>query len=49
MEIITYILSGELQHKDSRGNGRVIRAGEVHYMAAFSTANSTLQKTGRFL
>src|SRR5262245_24237117 len=27
MEIITYILSGSLQHKDSMGNGRVIRTG----------------------
>ncbi len=34
MEIITYVLSGALQHKDSMGNGRVIRAGEVQYMAA---------------
>src|SRR5205085_4700072 len=34
MVIITYILSGSLQHKDSMGNGRVIRAGEVQYMAA---------------
>ena len=34
MEIITYILSGALEHKDSMGNGRVIRAGEVQYMAA---------------
>ncbi len=34
MEIITYILSGSLAHKDSIGNGRVIRAGEVQYMAA---------------
>jgi redox-sensitive bicupin YhaK (pirin superfamily) len=34
MEIITYILSGELAHKDSMGNGRVIRTGEVQYMAA---------------
>jgi quercetin 2,3-dioxygenase len=34
MEIITYILSGSLQHKDSMGNGRVIGAGEVQYMAA---------------
>lgn len=36
MEIITYILSGEIEHKDSMGNGRVIRAGEVQYMAAGS-------------
>src|SRR2546428_2874253 len=34
MEIITYILSGALAHKDSMGNGRVIRTGEVQYMAA---------------
>lgn len=34
MEIITYMLSGALQHKDSMGNGRVIRAGEAQYMAA---------------
>lgn len=34
MEIITYILSGRLEHKDSMGNGRVMRAGEVQYMAA---------------
>ena len=34
MEIITYVLSGELEHKDSMGNGRIIRAGEVQYMAA---------------
>ena len=36
MEIITYLLSGSLEHKDSLGNGRVIRAGEVQYMAAGS-------------
>src|SRR5437764_8704359 len=34
MEIITYILSGSLAHKDSMGNGRVIGTGEVEYMAA---------------
>jgi redox-sensitive bicupin YhaK (pirin superfamily) len=34
MEIITYILNGALQHKDSMGNGRVIRVGDVQYMAA---------------
>ena len=34
MDIITYVLSGALQHKDSMGNGRVIRPGEVQYMAA---------------
>jgi len=34
MEIITYVLSGALEHKDSMGNGRTIRPGEVQYMAA---------------
>ena len=34
MEIITYILSGQLAHKDSMGNGRVIKTGDVQYMAA---------------
>jgi redox-sensitive bicupin YhaK (pirin superfamily) len=36
MEIITYVLSGALQHKDSMGNGRIIQPGEVQYMAAGS-------------
>ena len=36
MEIVTYILSGALEHKDSMGNGRVIRAGELQYMSAGS-------------
>ena len=34
MEIITYILEGALAHKDSMGNGRVIKVGEFQYMAA---------------
>ncbi|MGH7941857.1 MAG: pirin family protein [Limisphaerales bacterium] len=36
MEIITYMLSGSLEHKDSMGNGRIIRTGEMQYMAAGS-------------
>ncbi|HXC35188.1 MAG TPA: pirin family protein [Candidatus Acidoferrales bacterium] len=36
MEILTYILSGSIEHKDSMGNGRVIRAGELQYMSAGS-------------
>jgi redox-sensitive bicupin YhaK (pirin superfamily) len=34
MEIITFLISGLLEHKDSMGNGRVIRPGEVQYMSA---------------
>ena len=34
MEIITYILSGSLEHRDSMGNGRVIKTGDVQYMSA---------------
>ncbi len=34
MEIITYILSGQLAHKDSIGNGRTIKPGEFQYMSA---------------
>ncbi len=36
MEIITYVMSGELEHQDSLGNGAVIRPGDVQYMAAGS-------------
>ena len=34
MEIITYILRGGLEHKDSMGNGDVIYPGEVQRMSA---------------
>ncbi len=34
MEIFTFILDGELEHKDSMGNGAVIRPGDVQRMSA---------------
>jgi quercetin 2,3-dioxygenase len=54
MEIITYMLSGEIEHKDSMGNGRIIKPGEFQYMAAgtgvlHSEANPSPDKPAHLL
>ncbi|MGF1495126.1 MAG: pirin family protein [Microcoleaceae cyanobacterium] len=54
MEIITYVLEGALEHKDSLGTGEVIRQGEVQRMTAgtgihHSEFNPSAQNAVHFL
>ena len=34
MEIFSYLLEGALEHKDSMGNGRILRPGQIQLMSA---------------
>ncbi|MDE0837619.1 MAG: pirin family protein [Kiritimatiellae bacterium] len=34
MEILTYVIEGRLEHRDSMGNGAIIEAGNLQYMSA---------------
>ena len=54
MEILSYVLDGELEHKDSLGSGGVLRPGEVQFMSAgtgvrHSEFNPSATTTGHLL
>jgi redox-sensitive bicupin YhaK (pirin superfamily) len=54
MEIVTYMVDGELAHRDTMGNQEIIRRGEIQYMCAgtgiaHSEFNANTDKTAHLL
>ncbi|HEX6987358.1 MAG TPA: pirin family protein [Planctomycetaceae bacterium] len=54
MEIVTYVVSGALEHRDSLGSGGILRRGDVQAMSAgtgltHSEFNPSHDETGHFL
>jgi redox-sensitive bicupin YhaK (pirin superfamily) len=47
MEIVSYVLSGALEHRDSAGHGGIIKAGEAQFMRAGSGVTHSEQNASK--